>query len=743
MVLVWATGVWPAQARWEYPEPLHTADDFEIATQRAWGAATSQFPDPGLAQRIMAQALAWARANPGAVPPSRRALALQEDGDIALGAKAWDHAEASFREALTGLDASNPPGPARLYQVLRRVVEMSWYNGHPAVDMAKRLSALSAAVLERDLMLTMGAPDIRYGEVDGLQRSAQEPIDMAFRPMRTGLDTIIATLMDVPGAKRELAEAVMTRQAVVQDVSAGLHARLYQEENHPPVLPDALVAYFGAFPRDPPGGKLPPLDRLRVNAAAMSMLAYADPHIAPTRLPRPLQLQHERTDLERYIANSLQNEWQAIPPEKIWKAVPDNAVVLEYAVYERPSTAHAAPGEPRYLVAAFSSKGVLKVVDIGSLAHINALVGAACRAILRDAEESTQCTGQKPPDTDGTLTIKAVGHELSAALLGPVTDAVAGATHLIVVPDGALQFFPFEMLTDNDGKYLITTHLVSYVLSPREIPLWQTHAPPSHAPPVIIGDPDYGSGGLPKLDDCSASARGVHRALRADDELDGFSRLCGAADEASSIKQILPDATLLTRSDATEEAVKRLYAPRILHIATHGFVVGRLDWPKSWVGSGGIWWDLLDYQVMDHDALLRSGLVFAGSNARRSPGGHDDGILSAREATLLNLYGTQLVVLSACDSGLGVARAGDGVIGLRRAFALAGARAQTFSLWPVGDYTTAEFMRRYYTLLAAGRPNVEALAQVKRAFIQKGPLWSEPWVWAVFVGYGYPGALGQ
>ena len=72
-------------------------------------------------------------------------------------------------------------------------------------------------------MLAMGAPDTLSGQADLLPRSAQEPIDVAFRPLRRGLDAIIATLMDVPDATTELAEAVMTRQAMVQDVAVGLH----------------------------------------------------------------------------------------------------------------------------------------------------------------------------------------------------------------------------------------------------------------------------------------------------------------------------------------------------------------------------------------------------------------------------------------------------------------------------------------------------------------------------------------
>jgi len=267
---------------------------------------------------------------------------------------------------------------------------------------------------------------------------------------------------------------------------------------------------------------------------------------------------------------------------------------------------------------------------------------------------------------------------------------------------------------------------------------------------VIIGDPDYDGPGAAAKPGCrppskAPPARGGRRALRESANLSGFSRLCESGVEADRIGKILADAKILTLDDATEEAVKSLWGPRILHIATHGFAVQELSWPRSWFSPAyQMWWTIPDYDVLADDPMWRSGLALAGFNARQSPAGHDDGVLSAAEASLLNLNGTQLVVLSACDSGLGLARAGEGVFGLRKAFALAGARAETFSLWPVADRTTVDFMTRYYELLAQGHGNAEALAMVKREFIdRRTDPWSQPWAWAVFVGYGYSGPLAK
>jgi CHAT domain-containing protein len=114
--------------------------------------------------------------------------------------------------------------------------------------------------------------------------------------------------------------------------------------------------------------------------------------------------------------------------------------------------------------------------------------------------------------------------------------------------------------------------------------------------------------------------------------------------------------------------------------------------------------------------LLRSGLALAGANLTRDPNG--DGILTALEAAGLNLWGTKLVTLSACDTGVGEVRNGEGVYGLRRAFVLAGAETLVMSLWPVSDYMTREMMTAYYTGLRAGLGRGDALRHAKLAMLR-------------------------
>src|SRR5581483_4799483 len=172
-------------------------------------------------------------------------------------------------------------------------------------------------------------------------------------------------------------------------------------------------------------------------------------------------------------------------------------------------------------------------------------------------------------------------------------------------------------------------------------------------------------------------------------------------------------------------AVERLVAPRMLHIASHGFFAR-----ESRVSHDH------DDQHERHDQLLdnpmlRSGLVLAGVQ--------DAGTLTAMEAAGLNLWGTKLVTLSACDTGVGDVRNGEGVYGLRRAFVIAGAETLVMSLWPVSDYVTRKTMTAYYTGLRDGLGRGDALRRAKLAML-KGTAgrhpFRHPYYWASFIQAG-------
>ena len=242
----------------------------------------------------------------------------------------------------------------------------------------------------------------------------------------------------------------------------------------------------------------------------------------------------------------------------------------------------------------------------------------------------------------------------------------------------------------------------------------------------------------------TASKRGVNQRSTDFNNLT-FGPLKGTQLEADAIKPIVPNLQLFTGSEATENLLEQLQAPRILHIATHGFFLediectpitgsrGTPDGNMIFVPNPDFQPDCKPTPSNLENPLLRSGLALAGFNRRES--GDKDGVLTASEVTRLKLYGTKLVVLSACETGVGSVATGEGVYGLRRAFVKSGAESQLMSLWKVDDYGTSELMSMYYQRLQKGEGRSQAMRQVQLELLQ-APFYQHPYYWASFIFTG-------
>jgi CHAT domain-containing protein len=206
--------------------------------------------------------------------------------------------------------------------------------------------------------------------------------------------------------------------------------------------------------------------------------------------------------------------------------------------------------------------------------------------------------------------------------------------------------------------------------------------------------------------------------------------------EIRALKELLPQATFLTKEQATKSALKRVSGPSILHIATHGFFLRNETVASAAAGRAAqTKGATLPGQLMAkvENPLLRSGLALAGANQGLK--GEDNGVLTAFETSHLDLWGTKLVVLSACDTGLGEVKSGDGVYGLRRALVLAGAESQMVSLWPVSDRSTRDLMIGYYKGLMQAEGRGEALRRVQLQML-RDKSHDHPYYWASFIQTG-------
>lgn len=206
--------------------------------------------------------------------------------------------------------------------------------------------------------------------------------------------------------------------------------------------------------------------------------------------------------------------------------------------------------------------------------------------------------------------------------------------------------------------------------------------------------------------------------------------LPGTQDEVESIDAILRqkhiDVSLYTGASETESQIKTTDNPRVLHIATHGFFLQNIEKQKE-----GMLLGMNKDQVAKYP-LLRSGLQFTHAKQAIKSGG--DGVLTAMEAMNLNLDNTELVVLSACETGLGEVRNGEGVYGLQRAFQTAGAQSVLMSLWTVSDEATKLLMTCFYeNWIQKQLPKREAFRQAQATLREKYP---HSYYWAAFVMIG-------
>lgn len=461
-------------------------------------------------------------------------------------------------------------------------------------------------------------------------------------------------------------------------------------------------------------------DQLNQTTAELARVVLSAPQekTAAEREQRIKALEEQKEDLEEQIGQRSAGFYHQTAPvtlAAVRSDIPAEAALIEFAIYRpfdpKSQESQNAYGEPRYVAYVVRTDGEVRWSELGSAKEIDALV-AQMRAALRDPQRK---------DTQH------VARELDARVMQPIRPLLGDATQLLVSPDGELNLVPFAALVDEQGRCLIQRYSFTYLTSGRDLLRMQV-VRESQSGPLVVANASFGEQATTvAVTTNSASPRSLTDAY--------FAPLAATENEARSIQTLFPDATVLTGVKATETAVKQVVAPRILHLATHGFFL--YDAPAVPTGRDvSVRRELASRSTPGaaiDNPLLRSGLAFAGANLRNGKG--DDGILTALEASGLNLWGTKLVVLSACDTGVGEVRTGEGVYGLRRAFTLAGAESLVMSLWPISDFTTRTLMTRYYQNLKAGIGRGEALRQVQLGMLKKNPK-LHPFYWANFIQSG-------
>jgi CHAT domain-containing protein len=430
------------------------------------------------------------------------------------------------------------------------------------------------------------------------------------------------------------------------------------------------------------------------------------------------ELEKEADTLQKQLLDRSAEFRQVAGPvsiEAIQKVIPVNAALVEFIQYQ-PFNPTAPQGKrfapPHYAVYVLRSQGELQWRELGPVSEVEPLL----------KEFKTTILNRREPKEDRLAAARA----LDAKLMEPVRALIGKTDHLLIAPDGDLNLIPFAALLDKQNRYLLENYTITYLTSGRDLLKFQTHAK-AKRPPLILANPDYGP--ISPTDSADPNSSEDLAKLV-------FDPLPGTAEQATALESLL-NVKAFTQKKATETVIKQNPNPLILHLATHGFFLEDQPLPIS---EGALKEPRSTLRI--ENPLLRSGLALAGSNLHK---GTEDGILTALEVTGIDLQGTQLVVLSACQTGLGDVANGEGVYGLRRAFTLAGAESQVMSLWRVENTATKDLMIAYYQRLRKGEGRSQALRQVQLAML-KGELrnsdpklkleYESPYNWAAFIPSG-------
>ncbi|HTE56021.1 MAG TPA: CHAT domain-containing tetratricopeptide repeat protein [Kofleriaceae bacterium] len=483
------------------------------------------------------------------------------------------------------------------------------------------------------------------------------------------------------------------------------------------------------------------LDQLAAARAQLARLILAGPKATDSPEDYSVEVGKLERDVKRLedqvrrVSAAYRVQSQPIELAAVQKVIPADGVLVEIVLHQ-PYDARASSWSPgplparRYIAYLLRRTGDPTWVDLGEARAIDAAADEFLAA-LADPDRSD---------------VMALGRALYDRAFKGLVARLGQTRRVLIAPDGLLDLVPFGALVDGSDRHLVQRFNFSYLTSGRDL-LRIGAGGAARQGPVIVADPRFDDAApepvavAPTAPAKAGAARSRGRRSR---DLRGrkWEPLPGTAEEADALVALLgrDKVTVLRGARATEAALKKVHGPRLLHIATHGFFLPSEPPPAAEEPAGpapaGPPMPIFAAQAAasgPENPLLRSGLALAGANRLSSVG--EDGILTALEATGLDLWGTQLVVLSACETGVGKVTEGDGVQGLRRAIVIAGAESLVMSLWQVDDAATRELMTGFYRKLEAGEGRSEALREVQLQMLRK-PRTSHPYYWASFVPTG-------
>ncbi|MEP3479945.1 MAG: CHAT domain-containing tetratricopeptide repeat protein [Fuerstiella sp.] len=441
------------------------------------------------------------------------------------------------------------------------------------------------------------------------------------------------------------------------------------------------------------------------------------------------------------------------------KAIPEGSVFVDFARFEvfdfelRPGAATWLPARYAAWVTPADGAGDVQFVDIGPADQIDDLIREVRKQFIRAHGKDGEFAASSEQEA-----VSALGKTLQSLadrVWKPLAPLLGDSEEIVLSPDGDLWLLPWAALpvgpTDafGDRPALIEKFSLNLVVSGRDLTRKDTAEAVRSS--VILANPQFDQ----ETDDKEISIKKIFNEIPQADEgtLRSFSAkflftdvqpLPNTEIEAISIEPQLEiysgePVRVFKQQYALESVVKKMRGPKVVVFATHGFFLPREQLKKESTMGGprGETRSLSFRQSKQQveNPLLRCGLLLSGCNQQGTAIGNDDGILTGAEVTGVDLRGTELVVLSACETGIGEVNRGEGVAGLRQAFQLAGAESVVASLWQVSDRETALLISDFFRNLASGQTKAKALQNAQLTRIKKrreryGA--AHPFYWAAF-----------
>lgn len=618
--------------------------------------------------------------------------------NVYFATKDYAKAEPLYNRSLSILETANGAFYYYLADILFNLATISAVEGKLAQATAYQSRANAIIEHNLDLNLVVGSERQKLAYLAKLPEQMNQAISLHAR-----------FAADDPKALELAITTVLERKGRVQDALSNsltsLRSRFSAEDR-------ALLDQLNDITSQ--------LARLALNEPQGISLAEHQKQIKALAEQREkLEIEISRRSAEFYVRS------QPVTLADIRSVIPDDAALIELVVYNPfDPTASEVYGAPRYVAYVMRKEGEVRWKDLGDAKAIDGAI-EEFRKALRDPKRQD---------------VQQLARAVDEKTMQPVRALIGDATQLLISPDGALNLIPFEALVDEQNRYLVERFSCTYLTSGRDLLRLQLPRA-SKSVALVLADPMFGEPEIAQVatahSNVELAALGRKRpsvTTRGDLTRIYFASLGGTAKEAHAIKSLFPEASVLMGLQATDSALKRVVAPRILHIATHGFFLQDANSTTDSVSNTNAGRTRgINARVKIENPLLRSGLALAGANlSNRS---NDDGILTALEASGLNLWGTKLVTLSACDTGVGEVKNGEGVYGLRRAFVLAGVETLVMSLWPISDYVTREMMAGYYKGLKQGQGRGEAMRHLQINMIKRKGR-EHPFYWASFIQLG-------